>query len=109
MVTMPHPIIFIAATYSANLGFVFFTGFRRHDQGGGQAMRPFGDALETTTLVILATGVTLTLLWNPTLATQAGTGAGRDRRPDRRRRIPAGTGSRDCQSCPAAGDDKIPR
>lgn len=63
MVTMPRALIFIAATYSTNLGFVFFTGFRRHDQGGGHARHPFGDALETTALAILATAATLALLW----------------------------------------------
>jgi putative integral membrane protein (TIGR02587 family) len=62
-VTIPQVLIFIAATYVTNLGFVFFTGFRRGDQGSRHAVRPFGDALETTALAILATAITLMLLW----------------------------------------------
>lgn len=63
VVSMPRVLVFIALTYVANLGFVFFTGFRRGDEGDVHAIRPFGDALETTALAILAATITLILLW----------------------------------------------
>ncbi len=63
IVTMPRMLIFIGVTYLANLGFVFFTGFRRDDEGSKHAVRPFSDALEATALAIVATAVTLLLIW----------------------------------------------
>ena len=63
IVTMPRVLVFIALTYVANLRFVFFTGFRRDGQHGKHAARPFGDALETTALAIVAATITLVLIW----------------------------------------------
>lgn len=63
VISMPMVLVFIAATYLSTLGFVFFTGFRRDDKREKHNVHPFGDALETTALAILATTLTLLLIW----------------------------------------------
>lgn len=58
-ISMPQALLFLSFAYVVNLGFVAFTGFRRHEPG---SIHRFGDALEATALAAVAAAVTLILL-----------------------------------------------
>ncbi len=58
-VSMRWALAFLLVAYALNVGFVFFTGFRRREAG---SHRPFGDALEATALAVVTSGAILALL-----------------------------------------------
>jgi putative integral membrane protein (TIGR02587 family) len=73
-VSMPHALLFLALSYGINLGFVTFAGFRQEAAG---SQRPLTDALEATSLAIVAATVTLALLHQLHFGLPLGTWVGR--------------------------------
>lgn len=59
-ISMLHALVFLGLAYALNLGFVAFAGFRGRQAG---SQHPFGEALEATALAVLASTVTLALLY----------------------------------------------